>query len=126
MLSIPQEIRQQLATRMHNPTIKKMFSLPTSQLTKEHSKMVQALVAAGTDNKTALAYLTVMPLLLEQEAITDLVDEVGDPELRAVLPDVATLADAIRVGTKEYQLTTDQSNRLMQLLMRAQELASQA
>lgn len=75
--------------------------------------------AQGADNKTVLAYRLVAPLLQENEAISQYLLEVSRPSLRASLPELISVNEAVILASKEYRLNPPQQAKLTQLLTKA-------
>ena len=70
----------------------------------------------GADNKTVLALRLVAPLLVENEAISAFVQEEQTPSLRASLPEINSVTEAVMLASTEYRLTPTQQAKLGQLL----------
>jgi hypothetical protein len=83
-------------------------------------KLVDApLEAQGADNKTVLAYRLVAPLLQENEAISEYLLLVNSPSLRASLPELTSVNQAVILASQEYRLNPSQQAKLTQLLTSA-------
>lgn len=70
----------------------------------------------GADNRVILAYRLVAPLLMENEAISAYLEETQQPTLRASLPEVISVNEAVILASMEYPLTQSQQKQLTQLL----------
>lgn len=70
----------------------------------------------GADNRVILAYRLVAPLLMENEAISAYLEETQQPTLRASLPEVTSVNEAVILASMEYPLTQSQQQKLTQLL----------
>lgn len=81
-----------------------MFNLDDQELLEALEEQGEELVKAGHSNKVALAYQTLLPLCLEREALAEFVARTEQPELLSVFPEVMTLAEAVNLGAKEYNL----------------------
>ena len=62
----------------------------------------------------AAAYLMVMPLLWEQDAIVEYLGE--HPEMSAALPEVTAVDEAVMLASREFPLDESQQKRLAALL----------
>lgn len=99
-----------------------MFNLDDQELLEALEEQGEELVKAGHSNKVALAYQTLLPLCLEREALAEFVARMEQPELLSVFPEVMTLAEAVNLGAKEYNLRpadVEDLYRLLQPLMPA-------
>ena len=67
------------------------------------------LVASGVDTTVALAYQTVAPLWLENVAISRHIVRTGKSDLRYLLPEVTSLAEALDLAEREWMLDPAQS-----------------
>ena len=97
-----------------------LFRMTPEQLPQGLAKLVDAPAEAqGADNKTVLAYRLVAPLLQESEAISQFLLETQRPNLRASLPEVTSVNQAVILASQEYRLTASQQQKLRQLLTKA-------
>lgn len=99
-----------------------MFNLDDQELLEALEEQGEELVKAGHSSKVALAYQTLLPLCLEREALAEFVARTEQPELLSVFPEVMTLAEAVNLGAKEYNLRpadVEDLYRLLQPLMPA-------
>ena len=97
-----------------------LFRMTPENLPKGLENMVDAPAEAmGADNKTVLAYRLVAPLLQENEAISQFLLEAQRPNLRASLPEVTSVNQAVILASQEYRLTASQQQKLTQLLTKA-------
>jgi hypothetical protein len=95
---------------------KVMFNLDDEELLKTLEEQSEKMVKAGHSNKVALAYQTMLPLCLESEALAAFIAKTEQPELLSVLPEVTTLAEAVNLGAKEYDLRPEDVRDLYDLL----------
>ena len=99
-----------------------LFRLKPEELGQALDKLVdRPIEAQGADNSTVLAYRLVAPLLLENEAISAYLLEVQQPSLRASLPELTSVNQAVMLASAEYRLTPSQQTKLQQLLTKAQQ-----
>jgi hypothetical protein len=71
-----------------------------------------------TDPKLLRSFLLVAPLLSENEAISAYLEESGRQDLRAALPEVCSVTEAVSLATAEYRLSTPQQTFLATALGR--------
>ena len=67
-------------------------------------------------NRVVLAFVTVAPLLLENEAISLWILANEAHYLRSALPEVLSISEAVNLGSMEYSLTETERARLADLL----------
>jgi hypothetical protein len=91
-----------------------MFPLPDGMMapaiTAEHQRLTREI----GNELVATAYLLVMPLLWEREAIARYVDRVGP---QGSLPPMETVDDAMFVANGDYRLTPDEQAMLRRELL---------
>src|ERR1044072_5326922 len=118
MTSVPAQVLNaiQATGRMQHPQLSKIFSMSDQQLADEHDALTQDLMEQGMDRSTALAYLDVMPLMLERKAIAMFLADSNREELRQALPNLETPDEAATVGTKNRNLNPKQSASLLRAL----------
>lgn len=95
---------------------KQMFPLPEDQMQKALALEEQRLMQTE-DSTVSAAYLMVMPLLWEREAIARFKQE--HPELEASLPEVGAVDEAVILASQEFPLDASQQKRLANLLRTA-------
>jgi hypothetical protein len=66
--------------------------------------------------RAAMAYATVMPLLLENRAISRFLAKTQRPDLRSALPEVTTPSEAVALASTEFNLTSQEQSALLNLL----------
>ena len=66
--------------------------------------------------RVASAYVTVMPFLLENRAISRFLEMTERPDLRSALPELTTPSEAATVASMEFNLTPAESRKLAQAL----------
>lgn len=103
---------QTLAT----PWAEQIFPLPQEQMDKALGREEDRLAKECGDPVVAAAYLALMPLLWERAAISNYLLE--NPELRAAMPPLESLSEALRVAAKDYPMTGSRLKKLQQLLQR--------
>ena len=97
-----------------------LFRMTQQELPAGLEKLVDGpLEAQGADNKTVLAYRLVAPLLMENEAISDYLLLANSPSLRASLPELTSVNQAVILASQEYRLNPSQQAKLTQLLTSA-------
>lgn len=92
---------------------KQMFPLPQDEMERALSREEKALSRKDRPMVVS-AYLMVMPLLWEREAIAQFKAE--HPELIDALPDVESVQEAVMLASQEFPLDERQQARLSRLL----------
>lgn len=97
-----------------------LFRLEPDQLPAKLAEMVdRPAEEAGADNETVLAFRLVAPLLVETEAISSYLEETRQSILRASLPEINSVNEAVMLASMEYRLTPSQQKMLTKLLKKA-------
>ena len=97
-----------------------LFRMTPEELPAGLDKLVdQPIEAQGADNRTVLAYRLVAPLLLENVAISDYLGMTNQLSLRASMPELTSVNEAVILASNEYRLTASQQAKLTQLLQQA-------
>ena len=97
-----------------------LFRLTPEELPAQLNQLVdQPAEAMGADNKTVLSYRLVAPLLIENQAISNFVLETQSPNLRASLPEINSVNEAVMLASTEYRLNPSQQAKLTHLLTQA-------
>lgn len=104
------------ASQPLSPPWASLFRLNQSELTSALEKMELELESQGADARTTRAYLTVAPLLGENEAISSFLEETHRLDLRAALPEVVSVNEAVLLASREFPLNPSQQEQLTQLL----------
>lgn len=83
--------------------------------------------AMGLDDPTALAFRLVMPLFVENEAISAYIEEMRQQQLRSSLPELTTVRECLELAAMEYRLDQSQLASLQRsLVQHAQRLETEA
>lgn len=105
---------------------KTLFSMNQADLDAADLAQYKALLASGVDQPVAMAYQMTAPLLTENEAISNYITRTGNSRLRAVLPELTTIEEAIELAIAEYRLTRPQTVTLKKMLQRLNPSASRS
>ena len=96
-----------------------LFRLNLEDLTKELGKLEKTLEQKGVDATVIRAYLLTAPLLVENEAVSSYIEEMGRLDLRSSMPELCSVNEAVILATMDYRLTPSQQARLTKLLKQA-------
>lgn len=124
LLKVPPEVLQGIKDTglVRSPQLSRIFSMSAEQLMPRHQELLDSLTEQGVNRSTALAYLDVMPLLIEKRAVSAYVS--AHPDLANVLPNLETPKEAASVGAREHDLTDGQQAMLETLLTHAEMRAT--
>ena len=115
MFSVAAEIWNQIAETQPMATQRwsRLAKLDQQQLNDQLETVMNQIKAP---NKVMLAFVTVAPLLLENEAISLWILANESHQMRSALPEVTTVSEAVNLGSMEYSLTETERARLADLL----------
>jgi hypothetical protein len=118
MYSVPAPVLNEIArTRtLRTESARQMFVLDGPGLLDALSDQAKSLGAQGVPNKVVLAYQTVGPLLSENLAISEFIMTTERLDLRACLPEIVSIEEAILVADAEYRLAEDEKDCLCKLI----------
>ncbi len=117
MHQLPWEIWNQVAASQPlNPFWREVMAAPPEEMEAAVAR-VDALAQRSTqDNRVILAHRLVAPLLVENEAISGFLMETQQGALRASLPEVISMNEAISLASMEYRLEPRQAAQLRRAL----------
>ena len=96
-----------------------LFRLTPEELPPMLEKLVDKVAEdQGANNSTVLAYRLVAPLLQETVAISEYLEETDRMDLRAALPEVNSVNEAVILASQEYRLSPSEQTKLRLLLER--------
>lgn len=104
---------QPLYPQMHELFSATPETLP-AMIDKHLDKPAEAM---GLDNPTTLAFRLVMPLYVENEAISAYIEEMHQPQLRSSLPELTTVRECLELAAMEYRLNQSQLQSLQRSLV---------
>lgn len=123
-LPIWNEIAQ--TQQLVSPRWRRMMSLAPEAMASAIKDLEAQLEQKGADPRSIRAYLLTAPLLAENEAISRYVEEKGNPGLRASLPELTSINEALLLASHEYRLSPSQQARLRKLLLADYETETSA
>lgn len=118
MLQVSPVIWNEIAATQNlvHPEMRRLMSLPQDQLPKALDALAKTQESAGASPRATLAYATVAPLLLENQAISRYIQMKDNDSLRASLPELTTVDEATSLATQEYRLNGLDQKSLKKLL----------
>lgn len=99
---------------LKTPWAQQMFPLPQAEMDAALEREEQRLLRETNDPQVASAYLKIMPLLWENEAISKFLN--ANPSLMTAMPPVQGMHEAMQVARKDFRLTTGQMQKLKRML----------
>jgi hypothetical protein len=91
-----------------------MFPLPQEDMDLALANEEKRLLRETNNPVVASAYLKIMPLLWENEAISNFLRD--NPNLRVAMPEIVSISEAILIARKDFQLTTPEMKKLAEML----------
>jgi len=118
MYSVAAAIWNEIAKKEHLQTkwASKMFKLDQDELVDELNQQGSQMESRGISSAVSLAYLTVMPLLLENVAISQFIVNQNRESLRSALPEACSVNEAVILASMDHPLTMKQQKELSGLL----------
>lgn len=112
-MSVPIAVWNQIAPKMQSKELAQMFSVKSQE---KHDQLIDswAIKAVGREPEMQMAYQLVAPLLMENVAISKWT--ASNPQWRQALPEVLTVAEAIRIAQADYLLSATQTKQLIEQL----------
>lgn len=111
---------QELAT----PQWRRLLNLDPEAMPSAIKDLETRLEQKGADPRSIRAYLLTAPLLAENEAISRYVEASGNPGLRASLPELTSINEALVLASHEFRLSPSQQSMLRKLLLADYETAT--
>lgn len=121
MFAIDQHTANQIAKTQHliYPITKKLFQASNDEEADEiEMRILKQTQEKGLTKRAALSLLLVLPLLLENKAITNYLKQTKNPGLRMMMPEILTIEEATGLANKEknYSLTKEELESLKKVL----------
>ena len=119
MIQIDPQIWNKIAEtqQIQNPILKQIMMMESNQMLQTIDKIGTSMMEKmQLPSKVVTAYLQVMPLLEENEAISNYLNQTKQEELRQVLLEILTPMEAVQVMEQEHRLNNQQSQMLLNLL----------
>jgi hypothetical protein len=121
MYQVPTPIWNEIAASQpikHRPW-KAIFPLKAEPMMERLNALETRIDAKAKDARVTRGYLLTAPLLMENVAISRFVEAQQAQNLRAALPELTTISEAVDLATKEFSLMPSQQMKLRQLLQQA-------
>ena len=119
MYQVPVRILNKIATTQSLKTAwcRKMFQIRSQEaLTASLELEADKMIEKGVPLQVVLAYQEIGPLLAEHRAISRFVAEEGDPQLRALLPEILEVDEALEIAQMDRPTLYSHRKQLRDLL----------
>ena len=118
MMSVSPVIWNEIAAtqKLKHPLMRELMQLDPDDLPPRLDQMAEEQESKGALPTVTLAFSTVAPLLLENEAISRYIQMKDSDYLRGSLPEVTSMDEAVYLATMEYRLTEPEQENLKSLL----------
>lgn len=122
MYQVPMTVWNELAASQPvSPKWGALFRLKQTELPAALDPVYAHMDSLKADSRVQRAFVLVAPLLVENESISAYLTERNLTSLRAAMPEVTSIPEAIALASSEFPMTKGQQATLGELL--AQELA---
>lgn len=122
MYQVPMQVWNAIAASQPlSPKWAELFRQPQQDLPKALEPIYAELDALKVDNRVQRAFVLVAPLLVENESISAYLEEMNLQHLRAAMPELSSISEAVALASAEFPMTPAQQQKLASLL--AKEVA---
>lgn len=101
---------------LQNPSMQQLFPMSQPDLDAALASQAQALTKAGKTDSVINAYQQMAPLLAENEAISEYINQTGNSDLRSAMPEVLTAPEAVAIASQDRPLSKSEQSTLLTLL----------
>lgn len=101
---------------LRNPSFKLLMAMSQDKMTEALAGQATALEQAGHPASVINAYQQMAPLLAENQAISSYINQTGNSDLRAALPEVLNAPEAVAIASQERPLSKNEQETLLQML----------
>lgn len=119
MQQVPASVWNQIAQTqpLQNPSMQLLFPMNQTQLDAALASQAQALAQAGQTDSVINAYQLMAPLLAENQAISQYINQTGHSDLRSAMPEVLNAPEAVAIASQENPLNASEQKALLNLLL---------
>lgn len=120
MYQVPARVWNAIAATgsLRNPSFKILMAMPEEQMLKDLDEQAKVLAKRGVSDSVISAYQELAPLLAEHEAISRYINQTGNFDLRAALPEILSPQEAVAIAAKDRLLSASDKTQLKQMLTR--------
>ena len=118
MHQVPTPAWNQIAATqtLRHPEMASLFKAEGIEFLEKVDAMEKQVDLQSKDSRVTRAFVLVAPLLFETAAISRFVEMQQTPSLRAGLPELTTISEAVDLATQEFSLTPGQRAKLRGML----------
>lgn len=126
MHQVPASVWNEIARtqELRNPSFRQLMAMPQDKMLKELGRQAEALTANKVPDSVINAYQAMAPLLAENEAISQHIEQTGNLSLRAALPEVLNAPEAVAIASKDRSLSRSEKKLLLTMLKRLEPSTS--
>ena len=119
MHQIPSSLWNQIAKTqtLINPSFQVLMSMPAKQMHQTLENQAQALSNNQVPDNVINSYQQIAPLLAENQAISQYINQTDNLSLRQALPEVLTAAEAVAIASRDRLLSKSEQMQLLQMLL---------
>lgn len=126
MHQVPASVWNEIARtqELRNPSFRQLMAMPQDKMLKELGRQAEALTANKVPDSVINAYQAMAPLLAENEAISQHIEQTGNSSLRASLPEILNAPEAVAIASKDRSLSRSEKKLLLTMLKRLEPATS--
>ena len=120
MHQVPARVWNAIAAtgELRNPSFQTLMAMPQDKMLEALEEQSKVLTRRGVPDAVISAYQELAPLLAEHEAISQYINQTGNSDLRAALPEILSPQEAVAIAAKDRPLSASDKTQLKQMLTR--------
>jgi hypothetical protein len=117
---IPAHLLNEIASsqKLRTEGARQLFRMTDEEKKADQAQQYLNLTRSGISHRVAANYQELAPLMAENEAISQYVLQKNDPELRMLLPEICSPAEAMRIADNLRPMTPPERLQLARLLLK--------
>lgn len=118
MRQVPASVWNEIAKtqELSNPSMKVLFAMKQNEMDAALDAQARALEKSGTPDSVINAYQLMAPLLAENQAISQYINQTGNSDLRSGLPEILNAQEAVSIASQDRPLSSSEQSTLLELL----------
>lgn len=118
MRQVPASVWNEIAKtqELSNPSMKVLFAMKQNEMDAALEAQSRALEKSGTPDSVINAYQVMAPLLAENQAISQYINQTGNSDLRSALPEILNAQEAVSIAALDRPLSNSEQSALLELL----------
>lgn len=101
---------------LRSPSFKLLMAMTQSEISEALDEQATALEKAGAPDSVINAYQQMAPILAEHEAISAYINQTGRFDLRAALPEILNVREAVSLASIDRFLSIEEQRTLFIML----------